>query len=163
VSNRKATAVFQGNSCDFKTLTRNATSMTPVKFKKKRNQNSNSHNNNNNEKETRNSELMDEALLIKDDRYKSNALKAGTKAGIIVIEVSEESLNKHVDIGAVMNLAPHVVLENCPLSRAYKLFSSLGLRHLVVLGGVSGGEIVGLVTRANLLEENIREKLEKNS
>jgi hypothetical protein len=41
--------------------------------------------------------------------------------------------------------------EYCPVSIAYLLFTSLGLRHLVILGGTMGGEVVGVLTRENLL------------
>lgn len=42
-----------------------------------------------------------------------------------------------------------------PVSKAYALFTSLGLRHIVVLGGESGGQVVGILSRANLLPNNI--------
>jgi CBS domain-containing protein len=42
-----------------------------------------------------------------------------------------------------------------PVTKVYTLFSSMGLRHLVVLGGESGGEVVGIVSRSNLLPEHI--------
>jgi hypothetical protein len=38
------------------------------------------------------------------------------------------------------------------------MFTALGLRHLVVLGGLSGGEVVGMLTRVNLLEKSIDER-----
>lgn len=37
------------------------------------------------------------------------------------------------------------------------LFTSMGLRHVVVLGGESGGEVVGILSRANLLPDHIHE------
>ena len=45
--------------------------------------------------------------------------------------------------------------ERCPVSTVKKMFTALGLRHLVVLGGETGGSVVGVVTRANLLAANI--------
>jgi len=45
-----------------------------------------------------------------------------------------------------------------PVSKAYKLFTSMGLRHIVVLGGRSGEEVVGILSRANLLPEYIHER-----
>ena len=47
------------------------------------------------------------------------------------------------------------VAEYMPVSKVYNLFLSMGLRHLVVLGGESGGEVVGIVSRENLLPETI--------
>ena len=46
--------------------------------------------------------------------------------------------------------------EYCPVSKAYLLFTSLGLRHLVVLGGKTGGEVVGMLTREDLLPDYIK-------
>ena len=44
------------------------------------------------------------------------------------------------------------------VSKAHFLFTSLGLRHLIVLGGESGGKVVGVVTRINLLKEFVEER-----
>ena len=61
-----------------------------------------------------------------------------------------------VNIGAVMNRGAFVVTEFCPVSKAYSFFTSMGLRHLTVLGGNYGGEVVGMLTRADLLPNNIK-------
>jgi len=39
-----------------------------------------------------------------------------------------------------------------------RLFTELGLRHLVVIGGEGGGEVVGLLTRINFLSSFIEER-----
>ena len=57
-----------------------------------------------------------------------------------------------VDLAAVANRGTYTVSEFCPVSKAYTLFTSLGLRHIVVLGGSSGGEVVGVLTRASFLQ-----------
>jgi hypothetical protein len=44
------------------------------------------------------------------------------------------------------------------VSKAHFLFTSLGLRHLIVLGGESGGKVVGMITRINLLKEFVEER-----
>ena len=44
------------------------------------------------------------------------------------------------------------------VSKAHFLFTSLGLRHLIVLGGESGGQVVGIITRINLLRESIADR-----
>ena len=36
--------------------------------------------------------------------------------------------------------------------------TSLGLRHIVVLGGRTGGEVVGVLTRASFLDSHIEEE-----
>ncbi|GKY93401.1 hypothetical protein MPSEU_000307700 [Mayamaea pseudoterrestris] len=64
---------------------------------------------------------------------------------------------RYVNIAAVMNRGTYCVTEFCPVSKAISLFTKLGLRHLVVLGGVGGGQVVGMVTRVNLLRQNIKE------
>ncbi|KAL7748494.1 hypothetical protein RI367_006189 [Sorochytrium milnesiophthora] len=43
------------------------------------------------------------------------------------------------------NLSPHSVQETCTASKAYKLFRSLGLRHLVVVN--EENRVVGIITR----------------
>ena len=90
-------------------------------------------------------------------RVLSSLMGAAPLTGIIVVDLNPVDRNRLVDVGSVMNIAPHVVLEDCPLSRGYRLFTHLGLRHLVVLG--ERGGVRGIVTRANLLEESVGERL----
>ncbi|CAB9516755.1 Putative chloride channel-like protein CLC-g [Seminavis robusta] len=79
--------------------------------------------------------------------------------GLVYISWLNSDYAKHwVNIGAVMNRGVYVVTEFCPVSKAYQLFTSLGLRYLVVLGGETGGEVVGVLSRANLLPEYIKER-----
>ena len=59
----------------------------------------------------------------------------------VMVELREEELDTTIDLGEAMNRGPHVVMQDCPFSRAYKLFVGLGLRHLVVLG--PQGRVVG--------------------
>jgi len=63
-----------------------------------------------------------------------------------------------VDLAAVANRGTYTVPEFCPVSKAYKLFTALGLRHIVVLGGSTGGEVVGVLTRASFLDYHIEEE-----
>ena len=58
-----------------------------------------------------------------------------------------------VNVAAVMNRGTYMVPEFLPVSRALAMFTKLGLRHLVVVD--SGGSVVGVVTRANLLPSHI--------
>jgi len=71
--------------------------------------------------------------------------------GSLVVKLSESERNKLVDIGAAMNRGAYSVVQNTPLSKAYGIFTALGLRTLCVLG--KDGCVVGLVTRSNLLPE----------
>jgi len=63
-----------------------------------------------------------------------------------------------VDLEAVMNLGTYSVPEHFPLSKAYNLFTLLGLRWIVVVGGVDGGTVVGVLTRESFSESYLREK-----
>jgi len=65
---------------------------------------------------------------------------------------------KWMNLEGVMNRGTHTVTEFCPLSKARYLFTALGLRHLIVLGGESGGRVVGVVTRINLLKDYVAER-----
>jgi CBS domain-containing protein len=65
---------------------------------------------------------------------------------------------KWVNIAAVMNRGTYTVTEFCPVSKAHFLFTALGLRHLIVLGGSSGGSVVGIITRINLLKCSLEDR-----
>jgi len=69
--------------------------------------------------------------------------------GKLVVTPREEERSLHVDIGAAMNRGAYCVTEGCPASKAYQMYTALGLRHLVVLGGKGGGDVVGILTRSN--------------
>jgi CBS domain-containing protein len=60
-----------------------------------------------------------------------------------------------VNLKAVMNQGTYCVPDHFPVSKAYQLFTKLGLRWIVVVGGESGGEVVGILTRATLLNSHI--------
>jgi CBS-domain-containing membrane protein len=68
--------------------------------------------------------------------------------GKIIVKVAAEEKEHHVDVAAAMNRGAYTVTQNCPLSKAYSLFTQMGLRHLPVLG--KDGTVVGIVTRSNL-------------
>ena len=50
-----------------------------------------------------------------------------------------------------MQMHPYVIPEEATASRAYKLFRTMGLRHLLV--GRAQPYVVGLVTRKDLCED----------
>jgi CBS domain-containing protein len=66
-------------------------------------------------------------------------------------DLSDADRARWVNLGAYMNCASYTVLESCPLSRAYKLFREMGLRHLPVLD--IQNRVVGMLARANFSEE----------
>lgn len=65
-----------------------------------------------------------------------------------------------VPVCDVMNIGTYCVQDTTPLSKAYRLFTELGLRHIVVLGGESGGEVVGILTRMNFRSEFVSQRTE---
>lgn len=52
------------------------------------------------------------------------------------------------------------VKSNFSLHRTYIIFRSLGLRHLTITS-VDGGQVVGMITRRDLMGFNLEEKLDK--
>ena len=80
--------------------------------------------------------------------------------GQISARIHPSDSPKWINIAAVMNRGAKTVTEFCPLSTAKLMFEQLGLRHLVVLGGDTGGSVVGVVTRANLLPSHIESLFE---
>ena len=104
----------------------------------------------------------DESLpIIKNFTKCNNTVVRYGQNGKLTISLSSADYNKRVDVQAVMNRTCHCVLENCPLSTAYKTFTILGLRHLCVLG--RKGELAGIITRSNLHEEYIKRSIRKRS
>jgi H+/Cl- antiporter ClcA len=87
------------------------------------------------------------------------AIVGTTKQGNVYLRwLDPECKRKWVSLGSVMNRGTYSVVGSCPVSKAHHLFTALGLRHLIVLGGQSGGEVVGILTRINLLKESIQER-----
>jgi CBS domain-containing protein len=80
------------------------------------------------------------------------------KGNVYIRWLNPLHMNKWVNIAAVMNRGTYTVTEFCPLSKAHFLFTALGLRHLIVLGGDSGGTVVGIVTRINLLKSSVEDR-----
>ena len=66
--------------------------------------------------------------------------------------------NDVVDMEAVMNRGTHIVAEHSPLSKAYNLFTLLGLRWIVVVGGMDGSTVVGMLTRESFQESYLKMK-----
>ena len=62
---------------------------------------------------------------------------------------SDSAHHKVAQLERFMNQGPHVVQKVCPVSRAYHLFITLGLRHLPVLD--TDGKLVGILTRSEML------------
>ena len=76
---------------------------------------------------------------------------------VVVSWLNPDYESDHVNLASVMNRGAFCVPEYCPLSKVRYMFTRLGLRWIVVLGGASGGEVVGMVSRYNLLPSFIEE------
>ena len=69
------------------------------------------------------------------------------------IDIPEYYSQKIIHLGHFMNPAPYTVLNTMPVAQTFSLFRGLGLRHLVVIEPT--GQVVGVITRHDLMEESI--------
>ncbi|TMW67753.1 hypothetical protein Poli38472_007425 [Pythium oligandrum] len=74
------------------------------------------------------------------------------------IKLDEDELDLWMDLTPYMNATPHTVQDQTPVPRAFRLFRSLGLRHLVVLN--RRHEVRGIVTRKDLTPSHLKSCLE---
>jgi H+/Cl- antiporter ClcA len=77
---------------------------------------------------------------------------------VVVTWLNPDFRNQYVNLAAVMNKGSYYVPDDFPVSKAHYLFTKLGLRWIVVLGGSSGGEVVGVLTRSSFLRSHISEQ-----
>lgn len=77
---------------------------------------------------------------------------------LVITWLNPDCRDLYVNVSAVMNQGAYCVPEHLPVSKARCLFTQLGLRHVTVLGGESGGEVVGVFTRGNLTLDYIRQQ-----
>jgi chloride channel 7 len=91
-----------------------------------------------------------EMLNIKDSTF----LKPSNER---VPPLTPRVLEATISLASYMNCSPYAVADTFSLSEAYVLFRTMGLRHLLV---VNGHEVVGMITRKDLLGQNIQERLE---
>ncbi|XP_026809937.1 H(+)/Cl(-) exchange transporter 7-like, partial [Rhopalosiphum maidis] len=82
-------------------------------------------------------ELIRKSTFICDDTLLYQRLKVGEDERSIVI-----------DLRPYMNSAPYIVRLETSLSRTFRLFRTLGLRHIVVINNTN--EVVGIITRKDL-------------
>ncbi|DAZ95794.1 TPA: hypothetical protein N0F65_009190 [Lagenidium giganteum] len=66
--------------------------------------------------------------------------------------LSEEDRELWVDLSPYINQTPYVIFEDAPFTRAYRLFRSAGLRHLVVVNRQNN--VRGIITRRELQEDH---------
>ena len=79
------------------------------------------------------------------------SLSRDIQGKLIVSWVRPEFEGHWLDLASEANMGSCIVTEFCPVSKAYVIFTSMGLRHMIVFGGATGGEVVGILTRANFL------------
>jgi hypothetical protein len=63
------------------------------------------------------------------------------------IDLSFADSDQLIDFGPYANL-PHTIRDQSPLSRVFRLFRTMGLRHLVVVDVAA--HVVGMITRKDL-------------
>lgn len=71
-----------------------------------------------------------------------------------------EELMCTVDLRPYLNCAPFIVRQTASVERAYRLFRTLGLRHLIVVD--DSNSLVGMLTRKDLLSHHIVECLRED-
>lgn len=92
-----------------------------------------------------------------DDEKPTKPIIGTNQRGTIFIRWIDPAYKDHwVRVASVMNRGTYSVHQHCPVSKAHYIFTALGLRHLVVLGG--GGRVVGILTRMNMIKDSIRER-----
>lgn len=89
------------------------------------------------------------------------SLSRDIQGKLIVSWVRPEFEGHWLDLASEANMGSCIVTEFCPVSKAYVIFTSMGLRHMIVFGGATGGEVVGILTRANFLQTHIEARLEE--
>ncbi|OWZ21547.1 Chloride Channel (ClC) protein [Phytophthora megakarya] len=77
------------------------------------------------------------------------------------IQLDEEERDLWMDLTPYMNPTPHTVQEQTPVPRAFRLFRSLGLRHLIVVN--RRNEVRGMITRKDLTPAHLKFCLESLS
>ena len=69
--------------------------------------------------------------------------------------ISEHELKSWIDLRPYTHFDPVTISDGALVSQAYRLFRSLGLRHLCAVD--SNGDVTGIVTRHNLVESYVEE------
>jgi len=73
------------------------------------------------------------------------------------VEIGEADRNCWLDLRPYANTAPYTINETASIQRTYRLFRTLGLRFLCVVN--HNNQVVGIITRKNLLPESLNESL----
>jgi chloride channel 7 len=73
------------------------------------------------------------------------------------IQLSDEERDCWMDLRPYMDPTPVTVHSNCPLQRAFKIFRTIGLRHLLVTNNAF--DVVGIITRHDLTIHRLEARL----
>ncbi|CCW64808.1 unnamed protein product [Phytomonas sp. EM1] len=104
--------------------------------------------------------LRGDDIAPRSQYYSTAAIGAAAADGNALLAASPEHthLPKVVDLSLILNRSPWVVTPFFNLHMCYKMFRSMGLRHLVV---VDGDEVCGMITRKDLLVGALRRQMRK--
>jgi len=69
------------------------------------------------------------------------------------IKLTKAEMELWLDMRPYMDTAPYTIEVTASIERSYKLFRTMGLRHLVVLD--SNHEVVGIITRKDITEHTL--------
>jgi chloride channel 7 len=73
------------------------------------------------------------------------------------LQISQDERQCWIDLRPYVNTAPYVINESSSLSRTYRLFRTLGLRHLCVVN--HHNQVVGIITRKDLVSQHLQDSL----
>merc|ERR1712194_446451 len=73
------------------------------------------------------------------------------------VEMRNADRSCWLDLRPYANTAPYTINETASIQRTYRLFRTLGLRHLCVVNHFN--QVVGIITRKDLLDESLSESL----
>ncbi|KAI6660376.1 Chloride transport protein isoform X4 [Oopsacas minuta] len=75
--------------------------------------------------------------------------------------IRQEDKHKQIDLRPYMNPSPYTAFMDTCVTQVYEIFRTMGLRHLVVLD--NQGRALGLITRKDLIEGNLKKVLKSNN
>jgi len=81
----------------------------------------------------------------------------GSRKKALSTRLSAQDTQATLDLRSFMDPSPYVVNELMPLRRVYRLFNEIGVRHLPVVD--CREQVVGIITRKDLLPENIEKSV----
>ncbi|KAK6643015.1 hypothetical protein RUM43_004518 [Polyplax serrata] len=73
--------------------------------------------------------------------------------GLDKLNFTEEEMNYHIDLRPIMNPSSYTVLHSASLPKVFRLFRTLGLRHLPVVS--DRNKVIGMVTRKDLARYHV--------